>query len=80
MAKHFHLTITEETLSFVRNPAAIAAEAALDGFYFLRTSVPAKDSTPPRPPSYTRCRSLIYLPIAHSMERSRERFLSTSTR
>lgn len=43
VAKHFRLTISEETLSFVRDEAAIAAEAALDGFYVLRTSVPAND-------------------------------------
>jgi Transposase DDE domain len=42
VAKHFRLTITEETLSFVRDAAAIAREAALDGFYVLRTSVPAE--------------------------------------
>ena len=42
VAKHFRLTITEETLGFVRNEAAIAREATLDGFYVLRTSVPAK--------------------------------------
>ena len=39
VAKHFRLTITEETLGFVRNDAAIAREATLDGFYVLRTSV-----------------------------------------
>ena len=43
VAKHFRLTISEETLGFVRNEAAIAAEAALDGFYVLRTSVPANN-------------------------------------
>src|SRR4249920_1492098 len=42
VAKHFRLTITEETLSFVRDAAAIAREAALDGFYVLRTSVPGE--------------------------------------
>jgi hypothetical protein len=41
VAKHFGLTITEEGLSFARDGAAIAKEAALDGFYVLRTSVPA---------------------------------------
>ena len=41
MAKHFRLTITDDRLSFVRDDAAIAQEAALDGFYVLRTSVPA---------------------------------------
>ena len=43
VAKHFTLTITEKTLGFARDEAAIAAEAALDGFYVLRISVEAKD-------------------------------------
>jgi len=42
VAKHFGLTITDEGLSFARDDAAIAQEAALDGFYVLRTSVPAE--------------------------------------
>jgi hypothetical protein len=42
VAKHFELTITDNSLSFTRNDAAIAKEAALDGFYVLRTSVPAE--------------------------------------
>jgi hypothetical protein len=41
MAKHFHLAITDGQLSFTRDEAAIAAEAALDGIYVLRTNVPA---------------------------------------
>jgi transposase len=41
MAKHLHLTITDTTLQISRNTAQIAAEAALDGIYVLRTSVPA---------------------------------------
>ncbi|MGH3847409.1 MAG: IS1634 family transposase, partial [Pseudonocardiaceae bacterium] len=40
MAKHFHLTITDEAFSFTRNQESIAAEAALDGIYVLRTSLP----------------------------------------
>jgi Transposase DDE domain len=40
VAKHFDVIITPESLSFSRNHAAIAAEAALDGIYVLRTSVP----------------------------------------
>ncbi|KAA8969799.1 IS1634 family transposase [Mycobacterium sp.] len=40
MAKHFHLTITDTTFSFTRNEEAIAAEAALDGIYVLRTNLP----------------------------------------
>ena len=41
VAKHFRITITDHDLSFARDDATIAAEAALDGFYVLRTSVPA---------------------------------------
>jgi hypothetical protein len=40
MAKHFHLEITDEAFTFTRNQEAIAAEAALDGIYVLRTSLP----------------------------------------
>ncbi|MDI3312955.1 MAG: IS1634 family transposase [Mycobacterium sp.] len=40
MAKHFHLTITDTAFSFTRNDEAIAAEAALDGIYVLRTNLP----------------------------------------
>jgi len=41
MAKHFEITITDTSFTYARKPAAIAAEAALDGIYVLRTSVPA---------------------------------------
>ena len=40
MAKHLHLAITDTTLTITRNQTRIAAEAALDGIYVLRTSVP----------------------------------------
>src|SRR5229473_1273176 len=40
VAKHFQITVTDDDLSFVRDTAGIAAEAALDGFYVLRTNVP----------------------------------------
>jgi len=39
MAKHFVLTVTDTDLTFARNTAQIAAEAALDGVYVLRTSL-----------------------------------------
>jgi len=39
MAKHFELTITEDSLGFTRKTAQITAEAALDGIYVVRTSV-----------------------------------------
>ena len=45
MAKHFTLEITEDSFTFTRNEEAIAAEAALDGIYVLRTSLP-NDSLP----------------------------------
>jgi len=40
MAKHFTIEITDESFTFTRNHDAIAAEAALDGIYVLRTSLP----------------------------------------
>jgi hypothetical protein len=40
MAKHFDLHITDDAFTFTRNQDAIAAEAALDGIYVLRTSLP----------------------------------------
>jgi transposase len=40
MAKHFQIDITEDSFTFTRNHEAIAAEAALDGIYVLRTSLP----------------------------------------
>jgi hypothetical protein len=39
MAKHFELTITEDTVVFTRKTAQIAAEAALDGIFVVRTSL-----------------------------------------
>ena len=42
MAKHFELTITDTSFSFTRNEASIQKEAALDGFYVLRTNAPAE--------------------------------------
>jgi len=39
MEKHYTITITDNTFSFVRNLQAIDAEAALDGLYVIRTSV-----------------------------------------
>jgi Transposase DDE domain len=40
MAKHLTLTITDTGLSWARKDDAIAAEAALDGLYVIRTSLP----------------------------------------
>ncbi|RCN56828.1 IS1634 family transposase [Acidiferrobacter thiooxydans] len=42
VAKHFTLTLTDTTLTFTRKEDAIAAEAALDGIYIIRTSVKAE--------------------------------------
>jgi transposase len=41
VAKHFALAIGEAAFSFQRQPDRIATEAALDGLYIIRTSVPA---------------------------------------
>ncbi len=43
MAKHFHLNITNTTLTVTRNQSGIDAEAALDGIYVIRTSVTTDD-------------------------------------
>jgi len=40
MAKHFGLEITDESFRYERDEAGIAAEAALDGFYVIRTNLP----------------------------------------
>jgi hypothetical protein len=40
MRKHFRLTIEETSFSFARDDASIAREAALDGIYVIRTSLP----------------------------------------
>lgn len=42
MAKHFEVVITEASFSFHRKTEAIAAEAALDGIYVVRTNLPKK--------------------------------------
>jgi len=40
--KHFEIQITDETFTYARKHEQIAAEAALDGIYVLRTSVSAQ--------------------------------------
>ncbi len=47
MAKHFRLDITPRGFTFDRDAAGIAAEARLDGFYVIRTSVPAEQLDAP---------------------------------
>ena len=42
MAKHFQLVVAETSFSFHRKVEAIAAEAALDGIYVVRTNLPKK--------------------------------------
>jgi hypothetical protein len=46
-AKHFDVTITDDSLAVTRRQDQIDAEAALDGFYVLRTPVPAADLDAP---------------------------------
>ena len=47
MAKHFEVAIGEGTLSLIRRDDAIAAEAALDGIYVLRTTIKESDLDAP---------------------------------
>jgi hypothetical protein len=46
-AKHFTIEITDTSLAAARNQAQIDAEAALDGFYVLRTPIPAAELDTP---------------------------------
>jgi hypothetical protein len=46
-AKHFDIAITDTTLAVARRQDQIDAEAALDGFYVLRTPVPASQLDAP---------------------------------
>ena len=39
--KHFEITVVDDNLTWVRDPAKIAAEAQLDGIYVVRTSLGA---------------------------------------
>jgi transposase len=45
MEKHFELTITETSFSYARREEKIHAEAALDGLYVIRSSVPKESMT-----------------------------------
>jgi transposase len=40
VAKHFHIEIKDDSFTYQRDQQAIAAEAALDGFYVIRTNLP----------------------------------------
>jgi transposase len=42
VAKHFELLIADDSFTFTRKTDSIAAEAALDGLYIIRTSVKAE--------------------------------------
>ncbi|WP_324669520.1 IS1634 family transposase [Geochorda subterranea] len=46
MGKHFRLTIRDGHFAFQRDPASIAREAELDGFYMLHTNVSADRMDP----------------------------------
>ena len=47
VAKHFELTIQDKSFTFARKLDTIAAEAALDGIYIIRTSVSAAQMDAP---------------------------------
>jgi len=48
MSKHFDLVIGDHALSFSRKLDSIATEAALDGIYIIRTSVPSAQMDAPQ--------------------------------
>ena len=45
--KHFTVTITDDSLAITRKQAQIDAEATLDGFYVIRTPIPASELDAP---------------------------------
>jgi transposase len=47
MGKHFRVRIEEDGFQWERKPARIEQEAALDGIYVIRTSVPAEAASSP---------------------------------
>jgi hypothetical protein len=58
-SKHFEITITGTTLTIERRQAQIDEEAALDGFYVLRTPIPASQLDAPR--VVAACKNLKYV-------------------
>ncbi|HET9081031.1 MAG TPA: IS1634 family transposase [Trebonia sp.] len=58
MAKHFEVTITEDSLAVTRKEDQIRAEARLDGIYVIRTPVPPGDLDAPG--IVTACKNLKY--------------------
>jgi hypothetical protein len=68
--KHFAVTITDTSLAVARKQSPIAEEAALDGFYVLRTPVPEGQRAAPA--VVTACKNLKYA------ERDFRRIKSTS--
>jgi transposase len=56
--KHFAVTITDDNLTVERRQDQIDAEAALDGFYVLRTPIPASQLDGPA--VVTACKNLKY--------------------
>jgi len=48
VSKHFELAIGQNSLAFTRKSDSIDAEAALDGIYIIRTSVPAQQMDSPQ--------------------------------
>src|SRR3990172_9119000 len=61
MAKHFALDIAEGVFRFRRDEASIAAEAALDGLYVVRTSVGPERLDAPGGVETYKCLSAAYV-------------------
>ncbi len=59
MAKHFTVTITDDSLAITRKDDQIREEARLDGIYVIRTPVPAGDLDAPG--VVTACKNLKYV-------------------
>lgn len=59
VAKHFRLTIADDAFAFARREEKIAAEAAIDGIYVVRTSARPEDISGPQAVSIYKDLSLV---------------------
>jgi Transposase DDE domain len=59
MAKHYTLDITDQSLQFARDKASIASEAALDGIYIIRTTIPGTQMDPAQVVATYKCLSRV---------------------
>jgi hypothetical protein len=65
MRKHFQIQITDMDFTYTRDSAGISDEAALDGFYILRTSLTQTDLPRLGEPMYDSLRKFYFDTVVH---------------